>query len=73
MLILGGEGSEGTLLNVTDWDRDSVRSVVTVQWDRGHTNIYRLGHHGKVDVKAVALAEGGKYYPRHLPVAGKCM
>ena len=71
LFVKGGEGCEGTILNITNWDRDSIRSVATVQWDSGNTNIYRLGHHGKVDIKAVQEIDGGLYYPGHLPRAGK--
>ena len=47
------------------------RSVGEIQWESSYTsNIYRLGHKGKVDLKCDTPGDGGQYYPGHLPVAG---
>ena len=47
------------------------RSVGEIQWESSDTsNIYRLGHKGKVDLKCDTPGDGGQYYPGHLPVAG---
>ena len=47
------------------------RSVGEIQWESsGTSNIYRLGHKGKVDLKCDTPGDGGQYYPGHLPVAG---
>ena len=40
-------------------------------WSSGSTNVYRLGHKGKVDLKYVVDAPGGYYYRDHLPVLGR--
>lgn len=40
-------------------------------WSSGSTNVYRLGHKGKVDLKYVVDARGGYYYRDHLPVLGR--
>ena len=47
-------------------------SVACVKWMRtGQTNVYRVGHKGKVDLKCVQEGIYGNYYPKHLPVLGK--
>jgi len=51
-------------------DRSSVRSFVTIRWDAGGRNRYRLGHEGSVDVKCVTAADGEMYYRDHLPKLG---
>lgn len=47
------------------------RSVASVTWADGTTNVYRVGHKGKVDLKCIADAQGGHYYKDHLPKLGK--
>ena len=37
-------------------------------WPNGTSNVYRIGHKGKVDLKYVKSSKGGNYYPEHLPV-----
>jgi hypothetical protein len=41
-----------------------------VTWADGTTNVYRVGHKGKVDLKCVGEAAGGFYYKEHLPRLG---
>ncbi len=53
------------------WENESGRSVANVTWVGGVTNVYRLGHKGKVDLKYIADASGGHYYRDHLPTLGK--
>ena len=68
----GGIGKPGKVLEVQDWDKTSVRSVANVSWTTtGITNVYRIGHKGKVDVHCLQPASGGNYYFDHLPVPGK--
>lgn len=58
-------------MDIQGWDNETSRSVVKVTWSSGSTNVYRLGHKGKVDLKYVQEASGGWYYRDHLPVLGK--
>ncbi len=67
----GGEGKTGKVLDIRGWDNESERSVANVAWSNGATNVYRMGHKGKVDLKYVTDAPGRNYYPSHLPVLGK--
>jgi E3 ubiquitin-protein ligase mind-bomb len=67
----GGIGTHGEVVAIKDWQKESMRSVAEVQWKgKKKTNIYRLGHKGKVDLKCVEPSEGGSYYPDHLPILG---
>ncbi|KAI0220924.1 E3 ubiquitin-protein ligase MIB2 [Lamellibrachia satsuma] len=66
----GGEGKQGTVQEIRGWDNESGHSVAHVTWASGVTNVYRLGHKGKVDLKYVEEASGGSYYPEHLPILG---
>lgn len=56
---------------IRGWDNESGHSVAHVTWASGVTNVYRLGHKGKVDLKYVEEASGGSYYPEHLPILGE--
>ena len=68
----GGLGKTGKVLEIQDWDKNSIRSVANVAWTAtGITNIYRIGHKGKVDVQCTQMANGGNCYIDHLPVIGK--
>ncbi|XP_057380632.1 E3 ubiquitin-protein ligase MIB2-like [Daphnia carinata] len=66
----GGEGKIGRVVDLRGWDNESGRSVANVAWASGSTNVYRLGHKGKVDLKCVHAAVGGYYYREALPVLG---
>lgn len=57
-------------MDIRGWDNESGRSVANVAWTSGSTNVYRLGHKGKVDLKYIQDASGGYYYKDHLPVLG---
>lgn len=67
----GGDGKVGQVIDIRGWDNESRRSVANVMWSSGSTNVYRLGHKGKVDLKYTVESEGGKYYRDHLPVLGQ--
>lgn len=69
--ILGGEGKIGKTTDIRGWDSESGRSVAHVTWQSGSTNVYRVGHKGKVDLKYISAAPGWTYYKEHLPVLGK--
>ena len=71
MFVSGGEGKQGTVQEIRGWDNESGHSVAHVTWASGVTNVYRLGHKGKVDLKFVEEASGGSYYPEHLPILGE--
>ena len=58
-------------MDVRGWDNESERSVVNVAWQSGITNVYRLGHKGKVDMRCIEPASNGSYYRKHLPVLGE--
>lgn len=66
----GGDGKAGRVLDIRGWDNESGRSVANVSWTSGNTNVYRVGHKGKVDLKYMQDAAGGYYYKEHLPVLG---
>lgn len=70
-MVAGGEGKTGKVLDIRGWDNESERSVANVTWSSGSTNVYRLGHKGKVDLKYTQDAVGGYYYRDHLPILGK--
>ncbi len=70
MLLSGGEGKVGKVSEIRGWDSESGRSVAHVTWASGSTNVYRMGHKGKVDLKYLHAASGGPYYRDHLQVLG---
>ncbi|XP_072888522.1 E3 ubiquitin-protein ligase MIB2 isoform X3 [Hemitrygon akajei] len=67
----GGEGKIGKVMDIRGWDTESGRSVSRVTWSNGTTNVYRMGHKGKVDLMYVTDAAGGYYYKEHLPKLGE--
>lgn len=68
----GGRGKTGTVHDVRGWDNESSRSVATVTWSSGSTNVYRLGYKGCVDLCCVqAVSAGWSYYKEHLPILGQ--
>ncbi|CAG2115647.1 unnamed protein product, partial [Medioppia subpectinata] len=67
----GGEGKVGKVIDIRGWDNESRRSVANVMWASGSTNVYRVGHKGKVDLKYVVDSAGPFYYRNHLPVLGQ--
>ncbi|XP_077460919.1 E3 ubiquitin-protein ligase MIB2 isoform X1 [Stigmatopora argus] len=67
----GGEGKVGKVVDIRGWDTESGRSVASVTWTNGTTNVYRMGHKGKVDLKYVSDGQGGFYYKDHLPKLGE--
>uniref|UniRef100_A0A8C2CY16 E3 ubiquitin-protein ligase MIB2 n=1 Tax=Cyprinus carpio TaxID=7962 RepID=A0A8C2CY16_CYPCA len=67
----GGEGKVGKVVDIRGWDQESGRSVASVTWSSGTTNVYRMGHKGKVDLKYVSDVQGGYYYKEHLPKLGE--
>lgn len=71
ILYLGGPGKRGKVTEIRGWENESGLSVANVVWESGSTNVYRLGHKGKVDLKYMVEAIGGFYYPEHLPKLGE--
>lgn len=60
------------MIELRGWDRESGMSVACVEWSTtGTTNVYRVGHKGKVDLKYVQEGDGGFYYRDHLIVLGE--
>lgn len=58
-------------MDIRGWDNESSRSVATVTWAIGSTNVYRLGYKGCVDLCYVEEATAGTYYKEHLPLLGQ--
>lgn len=71
LVSTGGEGKPGRVVDIRGWDVETGRSVASVTWADGTTNVYRVGHKGKVDLKCVGEAAGGFYYKEHLPRLGR--
>ncbi|XP_033337501.2 E3 ubiquitin-protein ligase mind bomb 2 isoform X2 [Megalopta genalis] len=67
----GGSGKTGRVMDIRGWDNESSRSVATVTWSTGNTNVYRLGYKGCVDLTYVEEATSGTYYKDHLPLLGQ--
>ncbi|XP_078043015.1 E3 ubiquitin-protein ligase mind bomb 2 isoform X2 [Augochlora pura] len=67
----GGSGKTGRVMDIRGWDNESSRSVATVTWSTGNTNVYRLGYKGCVDLSYVEEATSGTYYKDHLPLLGQ--
>ena len=44
----GGQGNVGQVVDVRGWENESFRSVACVLWKPKVTNVYRVGHKGKV-------------------------
>ncbi|XP_046592111.1 E3 ubiquitin-protein ligase MIB2 isoform X2 [Neodiprion lecontei] len=65
-----GPDKTGRVMDIRGWDNESSRSVATVTWSTGTTNVYRLGYKGCVDLCYVEEATCGTYYKQHLPVLG---
>nr|XP_039250524.1 E3 ubiquitin-protein ligase MIB2-like isoform X1 [Styela clava] len=67
----GGQGSIGIVTETRGWQNESDASVASVSWHGNRSNVYRVGHRGKMDVKYVSPGKGPLYYKDHLPVAGQ--
>jgi len=68
---LGGEGGLGLVLSPTDQpSSQSLRGCFHVTWSAGNTNIYKVGHEGKLDLLMIEGASGGFYFPDHLGPLG---
>ena len=65
------DGETGRVIDIRGWDNESSRSVATVTWPSGSTNVYRLGYKGCVDLRYVEEASAGTYYKEHLPLLGQ--
>ena len=67
----GNRGNIGKVIDIRGWDNESGRSVATVTWPSGSTNVYRLGYKGCVDLCFSEAALCGTYYKEHLPILGQ--
>ena len=68
----GGRGSEGEVKSYEAVSREnSSRNLVRVEWPHSVANSYRLGFHGKVDLRCVEEEVGPFYYRDHLPLLGE--
>jgi len=67
----GGQGSQGIVKEIVNWNDQTGNSVACVIWSGSKENLYRVGHKSKVDIRYVKRASGGKIYLSHLPLVGK--
>lgn len=49
---------QGRIIDRRDWFQWAPKSAVSVAWDSGAYNVYRVGYMGMVDLKAVRPAKG---------------
>lgn len=69
--MLDVSGHVGNVTDIRGWDNETDRSVASVSWIKtGVTNVYRVGHKGKVDVRCVKASVWGSCYIDHLPALG---
>lgn len=47
-LCLGGEGHKGKVSKLENWNSTCPRSAVSVIWEHGVENLYRIGFEGMV-------------------------
>ncbi|XP_041480107.1 E3 ubiquitin-protein ligase MIB2-like isoform X2 [Lytechinus variegatus] len=66
-----GPKSVGTVTDVCDWSMCFKNCGASVQWNDDATFKYRVGHNGKVEIKAIQSSEGHDYYEAHLPLIGE--
>ncbi|KAL3852373.1 hypothetical protein ACJMK2_016026 [Sinanodonta woodiana] len=67
----GGDTKVGDVKTVIPLKDNFGNAFVTVKWQiNNHVGEYRLGAEGYVDVVVFDPANGGKYYPEHLPLVG---
>ncbi|KAL3312912.1 E3 ubiquitin-protein ligase mib1 [Cichlidogyrus casuarinus] len=74
--------TQGRVIDSRNWYPWAPRSAVSVSWDCGTYNVYRVGYMGLVDLKvgdlslatdlvylfqAIKASKGGSYYVDHLP------
>ena len=69
-ILSGGRKSVGTVTDVCDWSECFKKGAATVQWKEGGLVKYRVGHDGRVELKAVETAAGLDFYEDHLPLIG---
>jgi len=67
----GGQGSQGIVKEIVNWNDQTGNSVACVIWSGSKENLYRVGHKSKVDIRYVKHASGGKIFLSHLPLVGK--
>uniref|UniRef100_A0A8B9YMQ6 E3 ubiquitin-protein ligase MIB2 n=1 Tax=Bos mutus grunniens TaxID=30521 RepID=A0A8B9YMQ6_BOSMU len=65
----GGEGKPGRVVDIRGWDVETGRSVASVTWADGTTNV--LWATRARWISSVGEAAGGFYYRDHLPRLGK--
>ncbi|XP_067659038.1 E3 ubiquitin-protein ligase MIB2-like [Haliotis asinina] len=65
----GGPGSKGKITEIPEEHNvTTIRNIARVKWDNGRSNIYRVGHEGKVDLKYIEEGIGPSYYRDNMPV-----
>ena len=63
----GGHGQIGEVIAIVNFSLDTDRDAAEVTWGNDHTNVYRLGFEGLVDLKLESPGSAKYYYRLHLP------
>lgn len=63
----GGAGQQGEVIAIVNFSLDTDHDAAEVTWGNEHTNVYRLGYEGSVDLKCIKPGNTKYYYPLHLP------
>lgn len=63
----GGPGQKGEVIAIVNFSLDTDRDAAEVTWGNDHTNVYRLGFEGSVDLKLESPGSAKYYYRLHLP------
>ena len=63
----GGHGQIGEVIAIVNFSLDTDRDAAEVTWGNDHTNVYRLGFEGSVDLKLESPGSAKYYYRLHLP------
>ncbi|XP_071147139.1 E3 ubiquitin-protein ligase MIB2-like [Mytilus edulis] len=63
----GGPGQQGEVIALVNFSLDTDRDAAEITWGNEHSNVYRLGYEGMVDLKCIKPGTAKYYYPYHLP------
>ncbi|XP_052081431.1 E3 ubiquitin-protein ligase MIB2-like [Mytilus californianus] len=63
----GGPGQQGEVIALVNFSLDTDRDAAEITWGNEHSNVYRLGYEGMVDLKCMKPGTAKYYYPYHLP------
>lgn len=57
LLIPGGVGKRGKVVDIQDWCPTATRSAAYIVWDNGTKNLYRVGFEGMVSLCCYGIQE----------------